>query len=416
MSDRARRGAGWRRGGRIVAVGLATVGAIGAFTAGSSAQVAQTTQAPFTGTAAADLGRASVSVTPAIVSETLADPGAVTAQAGLDSLGNSTAFAADPFPGTLVGQLPGLLAGAVGAPSLPDLVPTLVSSSYPQTPSARFGLGPLEIRADSDVARSEGSVTDGVNRGRAFVTNDPSTGAVVARAESVVGGLELGGLLSVSGYRSTAELRRLEDGTVKPSVTMSIARITVLGQAFSIGPDGVNVLGTNLPLPGARDLLDTLIEQLAGQGIGFTILDPVVTAESVVAAGIVVTYETDVPNVGHATTSVTFGQTVATLSSRVRNGDDAGPGPLGEVPTVSDLGSIGSSGGSFDLPSTPILDPPVPGAASSRVTPQAVAPALQGVADTTPIGRIYPWLFGIGCLLFLSISAHHQLGEKQWTS
>lgn len=418
-------GAG-RPGGlvRKLGVGVLALAAFGAVQSSTAPTGAQTGQAAFSASAVADLGRGDVRVAPPIVVESLADPGAVTAQASLDSLSTSRAFAANPYPGTLVGQLPGTLSGALGTPSLPDLVPTVVTAEHPLTPTASFGVGPAQMQAESNATTASARVTDGSNRSSAKVINDPSTGEVIARAESVVGGVELGNVMSISGYRSVAEMRRTPSGEIEKATDISIARLTILDQTFSISTDGVHLLGSTMPLPGAEDLLDQLMTAAAGEGYSIELVEPVATDESVVAPGMVVTYTTEVPNVGATTTTVTFGRSLATLSSR-----PVGQLPLGDLPAPSTGGGIPSvstgrpsppTPSGLDAPSVAVPNPTQTGGAPAPAAPNGapvVASRAADITDTTPLGRFYPILFAAGCCLFLFSSAYHHLGEKlQWTS
>jgi hypothetical protein len=398
---------------------MITLAAVGAAQSGTTTTAAQTGQAAFSASAVADLGRGDVRVVPPIVVESLADPGAVTAQASLDSLSTSRAFAANPFPGTLVGQLPGTLSGAVGTPSLPNVVPTVVTAEHPLTPTDSFSAGPAQMQAESNATTASAWVTDGSNRSSAKVLNDPTTGEVIARAESIVGGIELGNVMSISGYRSVAEMRRTPSGEIETYTDISVARLTILDQSFSIGPDGVDVLGSAVPLPGAEALLDQLMDAAAGEGYSVELVEPVVTEESAVAPGLVVTYTTDVPNVGSTTTTVTFGRSLATLSSR-----PVGRLPAGVLPVPSNVGSIPSVGGgmpaspgSLGMPSVAIPAPAASGGTPAPSERPATTLTMVDITDTTPLGRFYPVLFAAGCCLFLFATAYHHLGEKlQWIS
>src|SRR5438445_6738615 len=76
-------------------------------------------ESSFNGVAGADGVRLTVFNATAPVAQTPVDGGGPTAQASLDSLGSSKAFASYPYPGDILIAVPGLLAGLTGLPAPP---------------------------------------------------------------------------------------------------------------------------------------------------------------------------------------------------------------------------------------------------------------------------------------------------------
>src|SRR5665213_1233207 len=91
-----------------------------------------------------------------------ATPG--TAQATVDALGESNAFASSPYPGDSIAGLPSLVNGLGGSGGLPPLpsYPFIVNTSYPSTPAADQTQGPYRLAATSSPDASSASARTGV--------------------------------------------------------------------------------------------------------------------------------------------------------------------------------------------------------------------------------------------------------------
>jgi hypothetical protein len=83
--------------------------------------------------AAADGARLSVAIPGATVVDQIIDGGGPTAQAEVNSLGGSSALAAQPYPGELAIIGPGLGASLIGAPQ-PPAYPFVAASRHPSAP------------------------------------------------------------------------------------------------------------------------------------------------------------------------------------------------------------------------------------------------------------------------------------------
>jgi hypothetical protein len=373
----------------------------------------------FTATASGEILRVGFNLSPGILAEQLADPGASVAQAQLDSIGTSTAFAANPFPGTLALAAPGTLAGAAGTPSLPDY-PALANSSYPASPEDTVSQGTLELHAKSTETTSESVATDGANRTSVKVSVDPVADAVTAHAEAVVAGVSQGGAIDMSGVRSEATVTREPGKGLQRSSEFTVARLAVAGQTFAIGPDGPQLPGQALPVGiGSADaVLQPLLEQLAGQGVVVTFLKPIETEDGIVSGGMALTYRTALPNGSVITTTETYGRTSASVSNKVLGvepvpdvtgdlgGDTLAPvGANGAAQVLGDsgLGSSGVTGGSTGTP--------------GAISPSAASVAASAGLPQTSLARFYPVLFIVCCLLVLVTSLFRHFGVKlAWTS
>lgn len=398
----------------------------------------------FSASAGADLVRVGFRIEPGVVVEQLLDPGAATAQAQLDSLGTSTAFASNPFPGTFAVSLPGTFAGAVGTPGF--AYPLAVSSSWPAAPEATAGAGPLQLSAESKESGSAGTVTDGASRAASTVSRDPATGEVDARAETVVGEVNFSGLLTLAGIRSVATATRRPGGEVQRAAELSVSRLTVLDRSFRIGPDGISLTDQHLPGGDARAVLDPLLARLAELGVSLGFLDPVTTADGVISGALSVTWRTEIPDQGIATVTATFGRVFASASDRAA-GQPAGAGlefgDGGSTTTGADLTAgpaeppplegPAPAEGPMANPAGPVLPAePAGGAAAAAVAPAASpvpagggglagAPELAATviddADTTPVSRIYPVFVAVALgLLGVATVFRHRGVRQTWNS
>jgi hypothetical protein len=84
------------------------------------------------------------------------------AQATLDSLGTSQAFASLPYPGGTVVGLPGLIAGVTGGKVALPAYPAYAYSDDPTTPYARREVAGYSLRAHRDGKGSAGGAAAGL--------------------------------------------------------------------------------------------------------------------------------------------------------------------------------------------------------------------------------------------------------------
>jgi len=117
----------------------------------------------FGAVASADAVRVTWIVPHAPASDTVLDLGGPSAQASLDSIGGSQAFASFPYPGENTVTAPALIAGASGGQINLPSYPFWVGSTYPVAPKAESGSGPYSIKAESTDTSSESSASVGLD-------------------------------------------------------------------------------------------------------------------------------------------------------------------------------------------------------------------------------------------------------------
>src|SRR4029077_2774433 len=107
----------------------------------------------------------------------LLDPAGGTAQAQVDSIGTSQAFATNLYPSTAVLSVPGLIPLATGGKSLPlPDYPLQVSSHYPDVPSSSRGAGTVVLNAGSTARTSTALASDGSTRALSTASFDEASG------------------------------------------------------------------------------------------------------------------------------------------------------------------------------------------------------------------------------------------------
>ena len=211
---------------------------------------------------------------------TLAEVGAPTAQAVLESNGNRAGFASMPYPGELVVSGPGTFAGLTGM-SLPGGYPFFVASNAatPEAvfsdPSGRFTLEsrsqPSDVSSIADVAASK---TDPVV-GRMVTTAQVTSGAdgvVTSTAESRMEGLSFGnGALRLAGVTSRSVTRRVP-GADRPEVSHSLELqgLAVNGIAVELVDGKLTVASPPVPIPTDSAELE---KQLAAAGISLRLVE-----------------------------------------------------------------------------------------------------------------------------------------------
>lgn len=177
--------------------------------------------------------------------------GGPTAQATLDSLDQSNAFAAFPYPGDEETGVPGLLGSILGLP-VPGY-PAYVSTAYGQ-PAANKDLTGINLQASSSHIESRATATaggSGVTKAASSVTSAlASDGSVSTTAAADVKAFDLGGVLTISGMHSTATATRDATGKLTTDSHLSFGQISVPGLALAL-PSSLNLCPINqLPVAG----------------------------------------------------------------------------------------------------------------------------------------------------------------------
>ena len=177
-----------------------------------------------------------------------------TATAHLDSLGDSEAMAAFPYPGEQVVALPGEESGIYGVP-LPSY-PLIAATAYGDKPKdISYGLATLH--AESATGLATGKAVTGLSNsggtGTARVESD-AYGGVTATADSTFNALDLGGLLTLTGVQSHAETTVDAGGNRANVTSLSIGGISAPGLSIVI-PKTTPTNGTlPNPIPGLPQL------------------------------------------------------------------------------------------------------------------------------------------------------------------
>jgi hypothetical protein len=344
----------------------------------------------YTATAEARLLAIDVTTSPPILFDPLFDGGVAVAQAQIDSLGGTSAFASDPYPGGTVIGLPGLLTSfAPGVPALPDF-PLIVSSNQAR-PSAHVEAGPLVLDAQSVRDASSGRVTDGAASSQATTRADADSGRVHAHAETALPSLQLGPSLSLNGLRSAADVSKTPSGALERSATFEVASLSILGQRVVVTPTGLNILGTDVPLGiDTSSLLATLLGSLSHQGITIEFLPPIEVPNGVTSAGLRITTEQAPPpdlasGVESFRVQVTLGRASAFVTS-----DAFGPGDPDPGLALPDSSFVEPSGIGSD-PGLALGDPSSPTIGNTRPDASRPENASYAIADL-PLDRFYPAL------------------------
>jgi hypothetical protein len=151
-----------------------------------AAQGAEGYAGTFGAVASADAVRVTWIVPHAPASDTVLDFGGPSAQAALDSIGGSQAFASFPYPGENAVTAPALIAGASGGQINLPSYPFWVGSTYPVAPKAESGSGPYSIKAESTDTSSTSAASVGLDAGgQAALGLAKSQASTVATPEGV---------------------------------------------------------------------------------------------------------------------------------------------------------------------------------------------------------------------------------------
>lgn len=346
--------------------------------------------------------------------DTPIDSGGPTAQAALDSIGTSTAYAAFPDPGGIVVSGPGLAAGflAGGAGGLPPITFPASPPEYPlyvrstsSTPDQSVGAGPYRLstssRASSSTAQASGGFqTDAVGNiatavSSASVRTDQS--GVVAEATSDVQGLTVGPL-TIGEIKSSARRTMAPEGVTTPSTSLEITGLRIGTASVSITPQGLLMAGSTVPLP----INETLARLLAPTSVTVELLAAQVFPDRVVAPAVKIVAPG--PR-GTGTMTLVIGGVSAGLSG-VDQGGTTGDSELPPLPTAGpDLTSGGSLPGVGEATPagatrTPTIEPtestefrpfPVSGESAAASDPAPTpAGSEEGMASPGPTAVVSP--------------------------
>jgi hypothetical protein len=260
-----------------------------------SAQGATGFQGTFGAVAAADAVRVTWIVPHAPASDTVMDFGGPSAQATLDSIGGSQAFASFPYPGENAVTAPALIAGASGGQINLPSYPFWVGSTYPVAPKSESGSGPYAIKAESTDTSSTSSASVGLaSEGQASLGLARSAASTVSAPDGVTaeGATEVTafavGPLKIGQVLSSAKAVFSPDGQVRREADTRVTGAMVADTPVAFTDKGL-VIGSS-PVPADPKPIE---EALAAAKIGLEYMPRQDTDAGVVAPAIRVTQRDD---------------------------------------------------------------------------------------------------------------------------
>lgn len=273
-----------------------------------------------------------------LVVEQYADFGSPVARASIDSLGRSSAFASDPFPGDTFIAGPGTLSGVTGLPN-PGNYPWFVASSYPATPESTYSQPGHVLKAKSEETRSASTASHGGASGDSAVLfaeatsrveYTPATGAVAASSKAVARQVDIGGVLKIASMDTSAKMTQLPGQEAVRESTFKVDFVSIAGQAVGLSPKGFTVAGTNNPLPDASPMM----QALKSANISVQYIQAVNQPGEVTSPGLVITQRFPVPQGPEMVSTLVLGRAVAkvaigdaVVAGGGADGDSTGAGP-----------------------------------------------------------------------------------------
>ena len=214
-------------------------------------------------------------------------------RAALDSVGNSSGFAAGPYFGDNVPALMGAVNALGPQGAILPTYPFMVQSQCPGTPQQKQDEGPRKLVATCTADEAIGDAHVGLARGNpgvlsvastSKVKHDQATGALLATADGVVQGFSVGETLTIAELTSHAEMTGRPGERPTKKTALSIGPITVMGQLVGLTDKGL------VPVPGTPKATDVngLTKQLNAAGITLGLLPGEETPTGIDSAAVVV--------------------------------------------------------------------------------------------------------------------------------
>ncbi|HEV7865886.1 MAG TPA: hypothetical protein VGR20_24535 [Acidimicrobiia bacterium] len=341
-----------------------------------SAQGADGYRGTFGAVASADAVRVTWIVPHAPASDTVLDLGGPSAQATLDSIGGSQAFASFPYPGENAVTAPSLIAGASGGQINLPSYPFWVGSTYPVAPKAESGSGPYAIKAQSTDTTSESSASVGldsngsgsVGLAKSHASTVSAPDAVTAEAATEVTTFAVGPL-RIGQVLSTAKAVFGPGGTVTRTADTRITGAMVGDTPVAFTEKGL-VVGSS-PIPADPK---PITDVLAQAKIGVEFMPRQDTDNGVVAPTLRVTQRDDA---GQSITYV-LGRTIASAQ-----------GAGVEEPSTND-DSTNADSTNAAANSSDQTDASGPAAGASFVAPSVTAGGEAGDGTLAPTSFVLP--------------------------
>jgi len=338
---------------------------------GAAAQGAEGFKGTFGALASADAVRVTWLVPHAPVSDTVFDAGGPSAQATLDSLGASQAWASYPYPGENVVTGPAIIAGASGGQINLPAYPFWVGSDYPTTPKAESGNGPYGLKAQSTDTSSIGSATVGltsdaqgtVGLARSVASTVAGPDGVTSEATTEVTAFAVGPL-RIASVVSKAKAVYSASGQITRDADTQVTGVKVGETPVSLTAKGLVIGSASVPAD-----IKPVADALAQAKIGLEFMPRQDSDTGVVAPAIKVTQRDDS---GGSITYV-LGRTSAFAQGE---GTEA---PAASGP--SDESSTSSAAQPDAAAATPAPGPAAPAAED----PAPIARAAAAIPETTPV-------------------------------
>jgi hypothetical protein len=339
----------------------------------------------FDASASADGVRVGVFVAGAPLANQVVDLGGPTAQALLNSLGRSQAFAAMPYPGDTLLSLPGTIFPVIGLPSPPGY-PLIARSDVSTSPQSSITQPGLSLTAKSDNHSSQASASSGgggaaggvaAAAATALTRLDDSTGDLTANSQATADVANIQGVLRIGHVSGEAQVVQPASGGVKATSSFAVEGVSIAGVSAAVTDKGIVLPGTTTPVPDTSGLSSVL----DGAGVSMKYLVASAQGSSVVSAGLVVSVKEAGPT-GNDVVTYTFGRAAASVAGSSSSAAAASTG-AGAVPTSTGdqttlpAPSTGTDTGGLGSPLSAAVAS-VPGSSvagsSPRIPRSAVAP------------------------------------------
>lgn len=305
------------------------------------------------------------------------------AQAEVDSLLGSSAWAGAPYSSTV--------AGNVGNANVnPNQVPVFAVSSYPSEQNAHNStpLGNLQA-SSSRLSSASRVVSGGPSSGQATVgqitvsasASCAADGTLQGTAASTTNAFDIAGVFSIAAVTSHASATMTASGQATLNGSMTLAGVTVTGQAVDITDQGIVVPGSSSPVP-ANPLERALSS--AGITVRYLTLSKDPQTGSVMAPGIEVTvieHTNQGVGQGFVTATYVLGRAMA-IAEKTGGGTAIQP----SSPTFTTQATPPAAGASTvagtEAPVTPIAGVPASSSPASSVPPTIPSPSLTATPST----------------------------------
>lgn len=253
-----------------------------------------------------------------LVVERYIDFGAPVAQASIDSLGRSSAFASDPYPGETFVAGPGTLSGVTGLPN-PGNYPFYVATSYPAKPENNYEVPGYWLKAKSEELQSTSSAGHGGASGdsavffaeaASAVNYTPTTGAVEAQSKATARHIDIGGVLKIGSMDTSAKVSQVPGQDAVRESTFRVDFVSIAGQAVGLSAKGLTLAGSNAPLPDGSPMA----QALKNANITVQYLQAANQPGEVTSPGLLITQRFQVPQGPEMITTLVLGRAVARVA------------------------------------------------------------------------------------------------------